>query len=121
MSLEVVSTGQWTHESIDQLIVPGAPHDAPLSVILQDLPQGAGPALHWHPYGETWVVIEGSIGFFDDRDTREAGPGDVVYIPPRQPHGFRVLSPGRIKMVCIHQSGTPETNWLEPGEGPPEE
>jgi len=31
-----------------------------------------------------------------------------------------VLSPGRIKMICIHQSGTPKTNWLEPGEMPPE-
>jgi hypothetical protein len=51
MSLELVSTGQWTPNSIDQLLIAGAPHDAEVSVILQDLPKGAGPGLHWHPMG----------------------------------------------------------------------
>jgi mannose-6-phosphate isomerase-like protein (cupin superfamily) len=62
------------------------------------------------------VVIAGEISFFDDNESREAGPGDVVYIGPREPHGFKVLSEGRIRTVCIHQSGTPETNWLGPSE-----
>jgi quercetin dioxygenase-like cupin family protein len=113
MSLELVSTGQWTPTSVDQLLIEGAPHGAKVTVILQDMPQGSGPRLHWHPYGETWVVISGTISFFDRKEVREAGPGDVVYIAPREPHGFKVLSEGRIKMVCIHQSEKAETNWLE--------
>lgn len=112
MTLEIVSTGQWTETSIDQLLVEGRAHGAVVSVILEDMPPGSGPRLHWHPYGETWVVISGRIAFSDGTMDKEAGPGDVVYIPPNEPHRFTVTGSERIRMVCIHQSETFVTHWL---------
>ena len=113
MTLDIVRTRQWTGDGLDQLLVEGAAHGAKVSVILEDMPPGTGPRLHWHPYGETWVVISGEISFFDGKAAKEAGPGDVIYIAPREPHGFRVVGDAPIRMVCIHQSEKFETNWLE--------
>jgi hypothetical protein len=45
--------------------------------------------------------------------TEEGTPGDVIYVAPREPHKFTVLGDRRIKMVCIHQAPTNQTNWLE--------
>jgi quercetin dioxygenase-like cupin family protein len=77
------------------------------------MPPGSGPRLHTHPYGETWVVVEGRISFTNGEETGEATAGDVVYVAPGEPHKFKVLSDHRIKMICIHQSERFITNWLE--------
>lgn len=111
--MQVIRTGQWTDKDIDQEFASGAPHGAGVTVILQHIPKGSGPRLHWHPYGETWIVIEGRISFSDGDKEVEGTAGDVVYIPPRQPHKFTVLSEGRIKMICIHEAPVMENNWLE--------
>ena len=111
--MEIVSTGQWQEGDSSAVSIEGKPHGARVTVLLEHMPAGAGPKLHWHPYGETWVVVEGRIEFSDGTVTREATNGDVVYVAPQEPHKFTVLSEGRIKMVCIHQSETFETIWLE--------
>ncbi len=111
--MEIVSTGQWLPGDANVQTIEGAAHGAEVTVLLEHMPQGSGPKLHWHPYGETWVVIEGVIAFTNGETTGEARAGDVVYVAPREPHKFTVLSAGRIKMVCIHQSAQFETIWLE--------
>ncbi|MEQ1770922.1 MAG: cupin domain-containing protein [Devosia sp.] len=93
--------------------IEGKAYGAKVTLLLEHMPAGSGPKLHWHPYGETWVVVEGRIAFTDGKVTREATSGDVVYVAPEEPHKFTVLSEGRIKMVCIHQSDAFETIWLE--------
>jgi mannose-6-phosphate isomerase-like protein (cupin superfamily) len=111
--MEVVSTGQWRPGDANAVSIEGKPHGAKVTVLLEHMPSGSGPKLHRHPYGETWVVVEGQIEFSDGTSRREAGPGDVVYVAPEEPHKFTVLSEGRIKMVCIHQSDEFITHWLE--------
>jgi mannose-6-phosphate isomerase-like protein (cupin superfamily) len=111
--MEVVSTGQWLPDDRTAAQIEGKGHGAKVTLLLEHMPEGAGPRLHTHPYGETWVVVEGRIAFSDGTRTREAGTGDVVYVAPGEPHKFTVLSAGRIKMVCIHQSETFVTHWLE--------
>jgi mannose-6-phosphate isomerase-like protein (cupin superfamily) len=111
--MEIVSTGQWLPGDANAAQLEGKPHGAKVTVLLEHMPQGSGPRLHTHPYGETWVVVEGRIAFSDGTETREAGPGDVVYVGPNEPHKFTVLSDFRIKMICIHQSEEFITNWLE--------
>ena len=115
--MDIVSTGQWTAKGVDQLLVEGAPHGAAVTVILEDMPPGAGPRLHWHPYGETWVVVDGRIAFSDGEATREASAGDVIHVAPRQPHKFTAVGDTRIRMVCIHHSPVNETHWLEGPSG----
>jgi mannose-6-phosphate isomerase-like protein (cupin superfamily) len=111
--MEVVSTGQWTASGANAFSIEGKEHGAKVTVLLEHMPEGSGPRLHSHPYGETWVVIDGRIAFTDGNVTRDVSNGDVVYVAPEEPHKFTVLSAGRIKMVCIHQSEEFITRWLE--------
>ncbi len=111
--MQIVATGQWRPGDANVQTLEGAAYGADITVLLEHMPEGSGPRLHSHPYGEAWVVIEGRIGFSDGTAAREAGPGDVVYVAPGEPHKFTVLSAGRIKMVCIHQSARFVTDWLE--------
>ena len=111
--MEVVRTGQWLPGDRNVMEIEGKAHGAKVTVLLEHMQPGTGPKLHWHPYGETWVVVEGRIAFSDGKRTQEAGPGDVVYVAPEEHHKFMVTSEQRIKMICIHQSEEFITHWLE--------
>jgi len=109
--MEIVRTGQWLPDGANA--AQRKLHGAKVTVLLEHMPKGSGPRLHTHPYGETWAVADGRIAFSDGEQSREAGPGDVVYVAPDEPHKFTVLSDHRIKMICIHQSEEFTTQWLE--------
>lgn len=91
----------------------GADHGATISVILDDSQPGHGPRLHKHPYDETWVVIAGNLTFQAGDQQLEAGPGDIVIVPPDTPHKFINNGPTRANLVCIHANSTFVTEWLE--------
>lgn len=91
----------------------GADHGATVSVILDHSAPGDGPRLHKHPYDETWVVVEGQITFQAGDEELEAGPGDLVIVPPETPHKFTSRGPGLANLVCIHANPTFVTEWLE--------
>jgi len=111
--MEIVSTGQWQPNDANGREIEGYAHGAKVTVLLEHMPPGRGPRLHSHPYGETWVVVEGRVSFSNGTETGEAVAGDVVYVAPEEPHKFTVLGEQRVKMVCIHQSERFVTNWLE--------
>jgi quercetin dioxygenase-like cupin family protein len=91
----------------------GADHGATISLIVDRSDPGQGPRLHSHPYDETWVVIDGNLTFHSGEERLNAGPGDVVIVPPGTPHKFVNDGPGRAYLVCIHASPTFVTEWLE--------
>ncbi len=41
----------------------GADHGSPLSAFIVDAGTGEGPALHWHSYVETFIVLSGHARF----------------------------------------------------------
>ena len=43
----------------------------------------------------------------------EAGPDDIVIVPPDTPHKFTNNGPGSSNLVCIHANPTMVTEWLE--------
>jgi mannose-6-phosphate isomerase-like protein (cupin superfamily) len=90
----------------------GEPYGAGISFLLVDNEPGQGPALHVHPYPETWVVRRGRALVTAGEKEIEAGSGDVVVVEPETPHGFRNLGPGRLELVCIHAAGRMVTRWL---------
>ncbi len=90
----------------------GEPYNAGISVILVDNEPGQGPALHLHPYPETWVVRSGRALFTTGDEEIEAGPGDIVVVEPNTAHGFRNPGPARLEIVCIHAAGRMVTRWL---------
>lgn len=88
-----------------------------VSFIIVDSQPGAGPALHRHPYSETFLVIEGNVLFqVGDQQIRASG-GSVVVVPANVPHRFENLGPGRLFQIDIHGSERFETEWLDPAEG----
>jgi mannose-6-phosphate isomerase-like protein (cupin superfamily) len=91
----------------------GADHGATVSLILDHSAPGEGPRLHRHPYDETWVVIEGNVAFQAGDERLDAGPGEIVIVPPNTPHKFTSAGPGQAYLVCIHANPTFDTEWLE--------
>lgn len=91
----------------------GIDHGATISLILDHSEPGQGPRLHKHPYDETWVVIEGHLIFRAGEEELEAGPGDIIIVPPDVPHKFINRGSGPANLVCIHASPTFVTEWLE--------
>jgi mannose-6-phosphate isomerase-like protein (cupin superfamily) len=73
---------------------------------------GRGPSLHTHPYEELLIVLEGELTLDDGTEKRRAGAGDVVPIPPGQPHGFVNSGDGRLRQIDVHVSPRFSTNWL---------
>jgi quercetin dioxygenase-like cupin family protein len=91
----------------------GRDHGGPgVSLILVEAAPGDGPGLHSHPYAEIIIVQEGEVAFSDGRRTREVGPGNVVIIPPGEPHAFRNTGAGPLRQVDIHVGDEFATDWL---------
>jgi mannose-6-phosphate isomerase-like protein (cupin superfamily) len=111
--LDIVRSGQWTEHGAAAYEILGRDHGAAVTLILEEMPEGRGPRLHSHPYGETWTVIAGHGLFTAGDDTVEAGAGDVVYVSAGTPHKFLSLGPEPLRLVCIHQAPQFHTDWLE--------
>jgi mannose-6-phosphate isomerase-like protein (cupin superfamily) len=111
--MQIVSTGQWLPNDSSGKSIEGKEHGAQVTVLLEHMPPGKGPRLHSHPYGETWVVVEGLASFTNGTDTGEAKAGDVIYVAAGEPHKFTAMGDTKLKMVCIHQSPEFITDWLE--------
>ena len=82
----------------------GVEHGAAVSYFFVDNRPGEGSGLHWHPYPETWVVLEGEATFVvaDRRITATAG--DTVTGPAFVPHRFTNTGDGRMRLIGIHAS-----------------
>jgi len=93
--------------------VRGEDHGASVSLIIDESEPGTGPRLHRHAYDETWVVEEGKLTFTAGEQTLEAGPGDVVIIPPGVAHKFTNSGLVRSRIICIHASPAIVGEWLE--------
>jgi quercetin dioxygenase-like cupin family protein len=100
-------------DELEKENLKGIDHGSTVSLILDHSEPGHGPRLHRHPYDETWVVVEGNVTFLAGENHMNAGPGDIVIVPPGDPHKFTNIGPGLSKLVCIHASPAFETEWLE--------
>ena len=90
----------------------GHEHDASVSFFLSHNRPNTGPKLHKHPYEEIFIVQEGDVLFTMGDEQIEAGPGDIVIVPPNTPHKF--LSRGQAhRQISIHPVARMETEWLE--------
>ncbi|MEO8263138.1 MAG: cupin domain-containing protein [Pseudolysinimonas sp.] len=90
----------------------GADYEAGASFFYVNNQPGQGVGLHWHPYSETWIVVEGEVTFRvgdargDSVDTEfsyaTGTVGTIATIPPEVHHGFENTGSGTLRMVCIH-------------------
>ena len=91
----------------------GGPYGANTSFFLVDNGPGQGPGLHWHPYPETWVVLEGIAEFVAGDQSFEATAGLITTVPAETPHKFTNIGEGRLRLFCIHPSPTIIQHELE--------
>jgi quercetin dioxygenase-like cupin family protein len=75
-----------------------------LSFFYVDAEPGAGPDLHFHPYEEVFVILEGQATFTIAGQTITASSGDVLLAPPNTPHKFINSGTGRLRTMNIHPS-----------------
>jgi mannose-6-phosphate isomerase-like protein (cupin superfamily) len=99
----------------------GADHgNAGISMFFVDGKPGWGPALHCHPYSETFIVDEGVATFTVDGDSLEVPAGKIVVVPAGRAHRFINSGTGRLRMTTIHVSDRFVTEWLSEESSPRE-
>jgi quercetin dioxygenase-like cupin family protein len=91
----------------------GAEHELAITLLFVDAEPGRGPALHRHPYAEVIVVQEGQADFTLGGERHEARPGDIVIVPPNQPHAFVNSGDEPLRQIDIHLSPSFSTEWLD--------
>ena len=84
----------------------GAAHEADISYFFVENQPGEGPGLHWHPYSETWVVLEGTARITVGGETFIAHAGDTATGPAYIPHCFVNAGTGMLRLMGIHASAT---------------
>jgi mannose-6-phosphate isomerase-like protein (cupin superfamily) len=82
----------------------GVDHGAGISMYLVDQAPGGGPDLHTHPYEEVFVVHAGTGTWTCGDAEIQAGPGDVVRVPPETEHKFKNTGSERLRVTAIHPS-----------------
>lgn len=91
----------------------GAAHGADVSYFYVENRPGEGPGLHWHPYSETWVVLEGIARITVGEEAFVAGAGDTATGPARVPHCFTNVGDGVLRILGIHASATIIQTFLD--------
>jgi len=91
----------------------GRDHGAGISYFFVDNEPGEGPDLHWHPYTETWVVLEGTARITIGDHQLLANAGDTATVPTGVWHGFKNAGEGRLKVLCIHASDVMIQTWAD--------
>jgi mannose-6-phosphate isomerase-like protein (cupin superfamily) len=100
----VIRSGEIERSPGGTLTFQGEPHGSQVSFFLVNNVPGAGPDLHRHPYGETWIVRSGRALITADGEELEVGPGDIVVAGANTPHKFKNIGTERLDIVCIHAS-----------------
>ncbi|GAA1504582.1 mannose-6-phosphate isomerase-like protein (cupin superfamily) [Agromyces terreus] len=91
----------------------GAEHGSGISYFFVDYETGQGTDLHWHPYPETWVVLEGEASLSIGERRFTARVGDTATVPTGVWHRFTNPGEGRLKMLCIHASPVIIQTWAD--------
>ncbi len=113
MSIQFLSLTDLPKSNFSRELLGDDHGGVPASVIFVEAAPGRGPSLHKHPYAELFFVLEGEGTFSDGTDSRVVGAGEVVIVPPEQPHAFVSSGEGPLRQIDVHLSGRFVTDWLE--------
>ena len=58
--------------------------------------------LHFHPYEQTSVVIQGRMRLTVGDEVREVGPGDMWFAPANVPHGGEILDNKPVVFIEVY-------------------
>ena len=85
----------------------GADTGGLFTVVTQDNPSGAGIPMHVHDNeDETFHVLDGEIEFDTNGSLHLLKAGDMIFLPRKVPHSFRVIGTQNAKaIVTAYPSG----------------
>lgn len=86
--------------------------DAPVSSFITAHERDQGADLHFHPYPEVFVVLDGTARFTVGDEEVEVTSGHVVVVPEETPHGFKCAGDETLRIVSIHPNPTVIQTWL---------
>mgnify|MGYP003592721553 CR=1 FL=1 len=64
----------------------------------EDGPAAKPDAPHTHPHEQVTYVAEGEVLFFIGTESRRLSAGDMVAVPPDQPHGIQPMT-SRVRLI----------------------
>jgi quercetin dioxygenase-like cupin family protein len=93
-------------EATYQTLVGDDEGSTPVRLGLQTSPPGFNTGIHWHPYMEVVIVLEGKGEAWIDGegDVAQIGPGTTMVFPPTVKHWFSVTGDLSMKTYGIHAS-----------------
>ena len=95
----------------------GADHaDVGVSIYIIEAQPGRGAPLHVHEYDEIVIIQEGCSRLVVGDEIREVGPGDILVVKARTPHGFINVGEGILKQVDVHLNPVFKQQNLPPTE-----
>jgi quercetin dioxygenase-like cupin family protein len=90
----------------------GEDHGVRVSFFLVNGEPGKGPKLHRHAYEEIFSIEAGNATFTVDGAELEAGPGDIVIVPPDTAHRFVNSGTDDLRLTAIHNASRIVSEWL---------
>lgn len=64
-------------------------------------PDGNYP-MHYHPYEQTSLVVQGRMRLTVGDEVREVGPGDMWFAPANVPHGGEILGDEALIFIDVY-------------------
>jgi len=89
-----------------------------ITVIFEEIGVGDCIPLHVHPIHEVIVFDDGAARVTLGDETRDVGPGTVVFIPAGIPHGTRNSGDGLVRMHAMFPSEQIGIEYLERNPAP---
>ena len=71
------------------------------SVMINDLPLGAGPPPHRHDWAEGYYIVSGAVEFVIDGQQVRAGEGAFLITPPNAVHSFKGVDEAGSRLLVI--------------------
>ena len=78
-----------------------------MSVGVYVLPTGAVDGQSPHSEDEIYYVVRGRAHFHHGRDDAPVGPGDVLFVPAREPHRFHSVTEELVLLVVFAPAEQP--------------
>ena len=103
------------------LVDPGGDselHVDDITVIAEEIAPGDRIPLHTHPINEVIVIAEGRPEVRLGAETREVGPGAVVFIPAGTAHGTRNATTSPVRIHAMFPSERIGIEYLERNPAP---
>jgi len=84
------------------LKLTGKDTEGRLTVIMQELPKGAGVPMHNHELeDENFQIIEGEIEVVTGNKIYRLKSGDTIYLPKNVPHSLKAIEDSKLKINLV--------------------